>query len=64
MPGGCNRKKDVSLHDSSTMHPRTFWTLVKIPAKYLHPEALLNDGTTMSQLETNKSLKEEIEEIF
>ena len=42
----------------------TYWSLVKIPAKYLHPEALLNDSDTMSQLETNKSLKEEIEEIF
>ena len=44
---------------------QTFWSLVMIPAKYLHDEALINDSSTMSQLETKeKSIKEQIDGIF
>lgn len=37
----------------------TFWSLVKVPAKYLHSETLLNNSNALSKLETNKSLEEE-----
>ena len=42
----------------------TFWSLVKVPAKYIHSDALVNDSDTMSKLEKEKSIKEQIDGIF
>ena len=42
----------------------TFWSLVKVPAKYLHDASLVNDSDTMSKLEKEKSIKEQIDGIF
>lgn len=42
----------------------TFWSLVKVPAKYLNDKALINDTDTMAELETKKTIKEEIADLF